>query len=30
MRAVDEGKEEIKNGAQFSGLEASVNGGTIY
>lgn len=30
MAILDEEKGEIKNDAQFSGLEASLNGGTAY
>lgn len=30
MTILDEEKGEIKNDAQFSGLEASLNGGTAY
>ena len=30
MATVDEEKGEIKNDAHFSGLEASLNGGTAY
>lgn len=30
MATVDEDKGEIKNDAHFSGLEASLNGGTAY